>query len=154
MEAVIPFSDSRLRQTTQLEVAHGGRLSYWEGFMTGRVGRGESWQFRELASETRLISNGGLVYLDRFHLTPDFSVRSAWTMGDADYTGLGLFVGDNARNVAAELHRVLPDAGVDALGDRITVARVVASNGPDFHQAREKFCRHSHIFPDSSIIAG
>jgi urease accessory protein len=145
MEAIIPFSDSRLHQTTQLDVAHGGKLSYWEGFMTGRIGHGESWKFRELASETRLISNGGLVYLDRFHLTPDFPGRSTWTLGEANYTGIGLFVGKDARTAAAELHQAMPDAGVDALGDQVTVVRVVASTGPDFHQARERFCRHSHI---------
>jgi urease accessory protein len=148
MEAIIPFADSRLRQTTQLQVAHGGTLSYWEGFMTGRVGHGESWKFRELASETRLIANGGLVYLDRFHLTPEFPGRSVWTMGEANYTGIGLFVGDKARHAASELHRVLPDAGVDMLNDQVTVARVVASSGPAFHAAREKFCRHSQISPD------
>jgi urease accessory protein len=153
MEAIIPFADSRLRQTTQLQVAHGGTLSYWEGFMTGRIGHGESWQFRELASETRLIAHGGLVYLDRFHLTPEFPGRSGWTMGEANYTGIGLFVGDKARHVASELHRALTDAGVDALNDQVTVARVVSSTGPDFHTAREKFCRYSHISSDSSIIA-
>ena len=55
LEPLIPFAGSHLKQSTLLEVHAGGRLSFWEGFMTGRVGSGESWQFKGLDSETRLM---------------------------------------------------------------------------------------------------
>lgn len=141
LEPIIPFADSILRQETQLNIEPGGRLSYWEGFMTGRVGRGESWQFRELASETTLRCGDRLVYLDRFRLFPHGPRQSTWTMGSADYTGLGLLVGADARSVASELHHDLPEAGIDALNDNVAVARIVSLNGPDFHRCREVFCR-------------
>lgn len=141
LEAIIPFTDSRLQQKTQLDVQAGGRLSYWEGFMTGRVGRGESWRFRELSSETRLQYDGRLVYLDRFRIAPNGPQKSTWTMGTADYTGIGLHVGDDARSRAGELHESLPDAGVDAVTDEVVVTRVVSPNGPHFHRCREIFCR-------------
>jgi len=141
LEPIIPFADSRLRQETQLNVEPGGRLSYWEAFMTGRVGRGEAWQFRELASETKLVCGGRLVYLDRFRLVPGNPRRSTWTMGNSGYTGLGLHVGEDARVRAADLHQALPEAGIDALADNITVARIVCLSGPDFHHGREVFCQ-------------
>jgi urease accessory protein len=140
LEPVIPFAGSRLQQETLLDVEAGGRLSYWEGFMTGRVGRGESWQFKELASETKLLHGGELIYLDRFRLTPDGPQRSAWTMGDADYTGIGVKVAENARSKVSELHGQMPEAGIDALTDDVLLARIVSPNGPHFHHCRGVFC--------------
>jgi urease accessory protein len=141
LEPIIPFADSRLQQETLLDVEAGGRLSYWEGFMTGRVGRGESWQFKELASETKLRHGGGLIYLDRFRLAPNRPQRSTWTMGDADYTGIGLQVGEDARSKASSLHDALPEAGIDSLTDHVFLARIVSPNGPHFHHCRDVFCR-------------
>jgi urease accessory protein UreH len=141
LEPLIPFAEARLRQETQLNVETGGRLSYWEGFMTGRVGRGESWQFRELASATSLRYGSRLVYLDRFRLLPGGAEQSAWALGDAGYTGIGLHVGEGAGSLASDLHQALPDAGIDALSENVTLARVVSPDGPHFHQSRELFCR-------------
>src|SRR5690242_4298754 len=86
LEPVIPFADSIVRQTTQIDVETGGRLVFWEAFMPGRVGRGERWQFQELASETHLLLDGRPVYLDRFRL-PAGLEHSAWTMGCGNYWG-------------------------------------------------------------------
>jgi urease accessory protein UreH len=143
LEPIIPFADSRLQQETRLNIEAGGRLSYWEGFMTGRVGRGESWQFGQLASETTLHYGGHLIYLDRFRLAPNGPHHFTWTMGNADYTGIGLHVGEDARARASELHQVLPGAGIDALSDNVTLARIVSPSGPHFHHCREMFCANS-----------
>jgi urease accessory protein UreH len=141
MEPLIPFANSHLRQRTVLEVRPGGTLLFWEGFMTGRVGKGESWEFRELASETRLRVAESLAYLDRFRVRPDASSESPYSMRRNTYVGTGIYVGKEARRVAAELHESLPSAGVDALSDSVAIARVVANNGPDFQRARDEFCR-------------
>ena len=140
LEPIIPFAESRLRQQTHLDIAEGATLSYWEGFMTGRVGRGESWKFRELASETRLTIGGRLSYLDRFHLDSENPYRSTFAMGTAGHTALGLNVGKHARRIASELHDALPDAGVDTLEDTLLIARVVSPDGPHFHHSHETFC--------------
>ena len=141
LEPIIPFAESRLQQQTQLYVEEGGRLSYWEGFMTGRVGHGESWQFNELASETTLHYADRMVYLDRFRLIPSSPQSSTWTMGSAGYTGIGLHVGDDARNRVSELHEALPDGGIDALTDMVALVRIVAASGPHFHRCRDVFSR-------------
>ena len=144
LEALIPFAESRLSQQTHLEVESGGRLSYWEGFMTGRAGRGESWKFHELASETRLNVGGKLIYLDRFRIVPGEMPHSPpfspWTMDTADYTGIGLHVSGDAREFASRLRESIPDAGVDTLDGNTALVRVVAPSGPEFHRCRDMFC--------------
>src|SRR4029450_1117072 len=125
---LIPFANSHLKQTTLLDVASGGRLWFWDGFMTGRVGSGESWQFRELQSETRLCSNERLIYLDRFRLFQAERGQARSTRGQArgamgpdTYTGIGLYVGKEARCVASELRQSMPNAGVDALAENVAI---------------------------------
>jgi urease accessory protein UreH len=140
LEPVIPFADSILRQTTQINVEAGGTLAFWEGFMAGRVGRGERWQFQELASETHLSLDGRQVYLDRFRL-PTGLERSSWTMGDGNYWGTGLYVGEQASSFAAMLHEKVPEAGVDTPSSEIAVMRIVSASGPDFRRGAEMFAR-------------
>jgi urease accessory protein len=142
LEPLIPFAGSHLKQSTLLEIHAGGRLSFWEGFMTGRVGSGESWQFMGLESETKLCVNGKLAYLDRFRLRPHEVPPSRWTMGAATHLGTGLYVGSEAADVASRLHRILPGAGVDTLAENVAIARVVSTSGPAFQRAREQFCLH------------
>jgi urease accessory protein len=141
-EPVIPFADASLRQSTQLEVETGGRVVFWEGLMAGRIGRGERWRFRELASETSVRVNGRLVYLERF-LLPNGIETSNHAMGECNYLGSGLVVGEDAAVVASRLHTALPDAGVDTPAPQLAVIRVVSPTGPEFHHSRELFMRHS-----------
>lgn len=142
LEPLIPFANSRLKQSTHLDVSSGGRLWFWEGFMTGRVGRGEAWQFRELESETKLTSDGRLLYLDRFRLPLEQS-QSAWIMRDGTHMGTGLYAGIDAGRVAEDLHQALTGAGVDAISGRVALARIVASSGPEFQSNFRQFCSFS-----------
>jgi len=41
-------------------------------------------------------------------------------------------------SLATDLHRVVPEAGVDALNENSVVVRMLSENGPDFHRARWK----------------
>lgn len=143
-EPVIPFAESRLQQTTSLEVEPGGQLLFWEGLMAGRIGRGELWEFDELSSETRLLSADRLVFLDRFRLEPQNAMAvSRWAMGGATYTGTGLYMGPDAQRVAETLHGTLPlpSAGVDIVTEGVVAARVVTSSGPQFHDCRDAFVK-------------
>jgi len=140
LEPVIPFAGSSLTQTTQIDVEPGARLMFWEGLMAGRIGCGERWRFRALASETQLRSNNRSVYLDRFLLPNGFEC-AAYTMGDCNYLGTGLYVGEEASSLATKLHQALPEAGVDTLAADVAIARVVSATGPDFHRSREMFLR-------------
>lgn len=138
LEPVIPFAASRLSQQTLLELAPGARLLYWEGLMAGRVGRGELWAFDELSSETKLVSEGRLLFLDRFRLQPA-GPTARWGMGTATYSGTGLYAGEHAARFADALRESMPGAGVDLLADTLAATRVVTSSGPEFHHYREVF---------------
>lgn len=146
LEPLIPFANSVLRQTTRIDVEHGSRLVFWEAFMTGRVGRGESWQFQELASEIELRVENRLIYLDRFRLLPNGLEQSAWAMSGCSYVGTGLYVGEDARGFADGLHRAMPEAGVDSLSDKAALTRVASVTGPDFYRCRDLFCREADTF--------
>jgi urease accessory protein UreH len=139
-EPVIPFAGSSLMQSIRMDLEENARLVFWEGLMAGRIGRGERWQFQKLASETDLRLNGKPVYLERFHL-PDGLQRSDYAMGECNYLGTGLFVGDRASEFAACLHSAIPDAGVDMLAPKVAIMRSVCASGPDFHRSRDMFLR-------------
>ena len=141
-EPIIPFAGSALRQTTQIDVEPGARLAFWEGLMAGRVARGERWRFRELASETHLLSNNTSVYLDRF-LLPNGLEDSACAMGDCSYLGTGLYVGEQACSLVTTLHPALPEAGIDTLAADVAIVRVVSTTGPDYHRCTEIFREHA-----------
>jgi urease accessory protein UreH len=142
LEPLIPFAGSSLRQTTHIDVEPGARLSFWEGLMAGRVARGECWRFRELASETLLRSNNRSVYLDRF-LLPNGFEGSACVMGDCNYLGTGLYVGERACRLVTTLRPALPQAGIDTLAADVAVVRVVSTTGPEFHRCTEMFREHA-----------
>jgi len=141
-EPLIPFCGARVFQTTSIDVDPGARLCFWESLMAGRVGRGEIWQFDELASATSLRVNGRPLYLDRFHLVPkQIPPNSEWMMGDARYLATGLCFDERASDFAERIHLLLPDTavGIDTPTPGFAVARIVAVHGPEFHRYRSVF---------------
>jgi urease accessory protein UreH len=139
-EPVIPFADSRLHQSTHIELETGARLVFWEGMMAGRIGRDELWQFAELKSETRVDQRGRPLYLERVSLNPaSENHQTNWVMKDSGYVGTGLFFREGADQLAGQLHEAMPDAGVDILGPDLVAVRVAAASGPDFHRYRKIF---------------
>ncbi|HET9129583.1 MAG TPA: urease accessory protein UreD [Terriglobia bacterium] len=139
-EPVIPFAESRLNQSTQIELERGAGLVYWEGLMAGRIGKNERLRFSELRSELRLDQAERPLYLDRILLKPDAQdLQSHWVMNDSGYVGTGLYYGTGADQLAMLLHEAMPGAGVDIPGPDLLVVRVAAKSGPDFHRYRETF---------------
>jgi urease accessory protein len=139
-EPVIPFADSRLHQSTHIELEEGASLVFWEGIMAGRIGKDELWQFTELKSETRVDKCGRPQYLERISMNPASEApQASWVMKDCGYVGTGLCFGEGADRLAVQLHDAMPNAGVDILGADFVVVRVAASSGPDFHRSRETF---------------
>jgi urease accessory protein len=149
-EPVIPFAGSSLQQSIRIDVEEGARLVFWEGLMAGRIGRGERWCFRELGSETDLRVNGKTVYLERFAL-PSGCERSDYVMGEYNYLGTGLYVGEHASAVAAALREALTDAGIDTLTPLVAITRLVSASGPDFHRCRDAFRRQ--LEPNRSSLS-
>jgi len=140
LEPVIPFAESRLHQSTHIELKPGAGLIYWEGLMSGRIGKSERWKLRELRSETRIEMAGRPLYLDRIFIEPSrHNPQSDWIMGNSGYVGTGICLREGAIQLADSLHDAMPGAGVDVLGPELVAVRISTANGPEFHQSRERF---------------
>lgn len=147
-DPIIPFAGANLAQRFDLRIAPDARLYWADAVMTGRVSRGETWQFRELAHELRVHIGDALRYLERYRLVPgDRGAERTWIAGDAAYLATTLVYGGAASSESAEtLHRELGSipgvrVAVDCVDVNLLVARLAASNGIPFADARAA-CRH------------
>lgn len=131
-DPLIPFKGARLRQRIELQIASGSRFFYWDGFMAGRVARGETWEFDEIDAETRLSRDGELVYLERYRMAGDRHPFS--------YAATGIFV--PAPEALSACHG--PQVGIDSPVPGITIVRAVANTGTEYRDIRTKI---SQVFP-------
>ena len=68
---LIPQKQSRIRQSTRIEVEGGGELFFREILAPGRVAHGEVFQYKEIDWECDLIYDGHLTARERYSLRPD-----------------------------------------------------------------------------------
>jgi len=141
--ATIPFAGSRLRQTFDVQAAESARLWWSEAAMSGRAGRGERWQFRELAHELRVMIDRSLQYLERYRIAPaERHPAVTWVAGDADYFGTCLLRHPSAdRELAEAMHLAMlriPDvrAAADLVAPRLIAVRCMSARGVPFSAAR------------------
>lgn len=151
-EPLIPFAGSSVVQRFEVDVADGGRLSWGDGLMSGRHGRGESWQFACVDHELRVVRAGVLAFLERYRITPqDDDARSRWTVGDAGDIGTLVRAGHGDTLAVAEgIHRSLAElesvrGSADVLDGDLLLARIVAEDGIAFRRARRAI--------DSALVA-
>ena len=142
-DPLIPFAGSSVVQRFEVDIADGGRLSWSDGLMSGRHGRGESWQFACVDHELRVVRAGVLAFLERYRITPhDDDARSRWTVGDAGYIGTLVRTGHgDTLAVAESIHRALAvldsvRGSADVLDGDLLLARIVAEDGIAFRRAR------------------
>lgn len=142
-DPVIPFAGAHLDQRIEVQLAAGARFYWSDALMSGRLARGERWQFASLAHELKVFCGTRLQYLERYRIVPRDGVacRRTWVAGEAGYFSTTLAarpvtVGD-AERLHAELG-ALPgvQAAADALGDGLLVVRLMASSGVAFRDAR------------------
>src|SRR5205085_1366195 len=65
-ELFIPQKGARYRQRTELSVAGGGELLFFESLAPGRVASGESFAYTELTWETDIRCDSTLVARERY----------------------------------------------------------------------------------------
>ena len=149
VDPVIPFANSRLWQDIRIELGSGARFYYWDGLMAGRVRRGESWRFDELRSETTVLIDAELAYLDRFELRPaERSPTRRWAMDRYGYlaTVIAYDPTINEKNVESIRSDIASLDGGFAVGldvpfDQLMVGRLLAKNGSSFRKARDRYER-------------
>src|SRR5271170_982037 len=69
-DSVIPFRDARFEQRTDVYLQPGATLFWWEIVAPGRVASGESFAYESLRIDSRICSQGQLIYMDRMSFHP------------------------------------------------------------------------------------
>ena len=67
---VIPYRDSKLRQSLRVEMGRGSRAIFWDALAAGRVAHGERWNFHEVDSRMEISLRGRTVFLNRTRIRP------------------------------------------------------------------------------------
>jgi urease accessory protein len=67
---VIPYCDSKLRQSLRVEMGPGSRAIFWDALAAGRVAQGERWSFGEVDSRIEIYLCGQPVFLNRTRIRP------------------------------------------------------------------------------------
>ncbi len=104
---VIPHPGSVLRQSLRIEMAPGSRAIVYDAIAAGRIGRGERWDFREMASEIAIRRNCRPVYISRSRITPgDQPLTQPGWMEEFNYLATVVVVADAIRAWASVLDEI------------------------------------------------
>ncbi|HEY7789744.1 MAG TPA: urease accessory protein UreD [Vicinamibacterales bacterium] len=151
LEPIIPFAGARLDQRTRFEVARGAHLFWADGLMAGRVRREERWQFVALRTETALVRDEQLAFLDRASIGEDHAAADKpWAMDSYVYLGTQIACGvPGARDKGEALQASLFDGeraddvrgAVDAVEDDVLVGRALMSDGVSFGRLQRAWRR-------------
>lgn len=151
-DPVIPFAGARLVQRVDVRLERSSRLYWSDGLMSGRVSRGESWQFRSIEHELRVVIGDTLGYLERYRLAPwEREPRRPWVAGTADYMGTTIVRHEAATPASVEeIHRRLDSSDVTAAVDLVdpslslVVGRFLGASGTSWQRART-VCRNATV---------
>jgi urease accessory protein len=69
-DTVIPFAHSRFEQKTEIYLAEGAGLIWWETLSAGRVAGGEAFAFDHMSVDTSIYSGQRPVAIERYSLCP------------------------------------------------------------------------------------
>jgi urease accessory protein len=69
-DTVIPFAGSRFEQRSEVRLAHGAGLIWWESVSAGRIASGESFAFEKLLVDTTIFALGKPIAKERYSLQP------------------------------------------------------------------------------------
>lgn len=69
-DTVIPFAGSRFEQRSEVHLAPGAGLIWWETVSAGRIGSGESFAFDRLSVATQILADGKPIAKERYSLEP------------------------------------------------------------------------------------
>jgi urease accessory protein len=88
-DAIIPFSGSSFRQSSDFELTEGAGLIWWETLAAGRIAHGESFAFENFAAETSIRSPNRPLVLERYSLSPKLQeMQSPARMGSFLYSAV------------------------------------------------------------------
>jgi urease accessory protein len=144
---VIPHIGSALRQSLRVEMARGSRAVILDSIASGRVARGERWNFSEIDSRTEVIVRGKRAYLNRTKINPAAQQpEHLGLMEEFSYmASLSLFADgfEDWPRVAAAMNAELEGApqvkgGVSLLSRGGSVVRYLATSASDLTRTNRK----------------
>jgi urease accessory protein len=118
-DVTIPFAGSRFVQTVDLRLATGASALIWDSLASGRVARGERWQFECVQNEVQITTSTGDRLLERWDIAPK---RYETALVHAyDYVASLFVVSEELRRetwsaMREDLAAVLDSLGEDLLG--------------------------------------
>ena len=87
-DPLIPFAAARFRQQTEISLAEGAGLFYWEVIAPGRVAYNEQFAYDELFVQLAITVAGQPILIERLQLQPALRpLTSAARMGEYPYMG-------------------------------------------------------------------
>ena len=103
-DPVQAFAGSTYTQRQEFHLAPDASLVLVDWFTSGRVARGERWEFNHFASRNEVFVAGKRIFLDSLRLDPaDGPLDSAHRTGRFNCLGMVLLIGPAFRKGAAEL---------------------------------------------------
>ena len=88
-DSLIPYADSRFRQTTRIDLAADAGLFYWEVVAPGRTARGEEFAYELLQLELEIVAEGRPIVIERLRWQPHLrNLRSPARLGEYTYYGV------------------------------------------------------------------
>ncbi len=93
-EHTIPFAGSRFRQTIDVKLAAGATVVLWDAIASGRIARGERWQFTSLENEIRITTASGASVREHYALAPADKWSGIGLAEEWNYVGSLFVIGD------------------------------------------------------------
>lgn len=88
-DSLIPYADSRFRQTTRIDLAEDAGLFYWEVLAPGRTAKGEEFAYDLLQLELEIVAEGRPIVIERLRWQPHLqNLRSPARLGEYTYYGV------------------------------------------------------------------
>jgi len=85
-DAIIPYAGARFAQRTQIDLAAGAGLFWWEVITPGREASGEIFAYESLEMRTDVTASGRLIAAENIRLDPRSSaLRSVARLGEYRY---------------------------------------------------------------------
>lgn len=151
-EPTIPFAGARFRQAIHVTLAPGATILLWDAVASGRIARGERWQFESFTNEIVIQSAGGTSVIERYELRPGTSMSGIGLAGEWNYVASLLVIGDGispdrrdglekriAEYLVEEKRDVLGGVSSPAAGG--LAVRILARSAPDLASVQQELWR-------------
>jgi urease accessory protein len=137
---LIPHPGAVCHQSLRVEMAPGSRAIIYDAIAAGRVGRGESWRFKELRSEIVIMRGSRPLYINRSRIVPARLHPAQRGLAENFNYLATVIVADDTRSDWPDLVSEFDDAlngapgsigGASALGSGGCVARLMSNAASD-----------------------